>query len=429
VGSTLHAGLELHRATLAERWQRAVTRTGAVPYSAAEVGERLLELVDTVVLVLAGDDDPDSATGVGRALISLGFRSPEALSQTLELFSTFALEQYTGDELQLIRPRLARLLGGIAIGFDSTVRRQLLDDQEASRAAVLAENRRAWDALRRQAALLDLAPDAILVREIGSGRIAFWNRGAETLYGWSRDEALEQPSHLLLQTESTVAIEEIEATVFRDGHWEGELSHTRRDGTRLVVSSRWAAQWDAEGRPLACLEINTDISARKQMEADLRDREANLERAQSLAHLGSWEWNLVTDTLYWSPEAYLITDTGCTGRSPTMPRWKPICTNRSCTLAASPLVSEALRTSTVIALAGACTGGSASVSLGRVVFVGFDGVVVVADEGGPPRSGEPPSERDEPSLVSPATNWCTASGSTLITSAPPILAPPRVGIV
>jgi PAS domain S-box-containing protein len=303
VASTLHAGLLLERARLAERWQRSITRTAAVPYSAAEIGTRLLELVDKVLLALATDDSAASAAQIGQSLVGIGYRSPDALSATLELFSTFVLENAESDQFAHMSRRLPRLLGGIAAGFDSAARRQLLDDQEASRAAVLAENRRTWDALRRQAALLDLAPDAILVREVGSARILFWNHGAEALYGWSRDEALDQPSHLLLQTESAELLERIEASVFQDGHWEGELVHKRRDGTRLVVSSRWAAQWHADGRPLACLEINTDITARKQMEADLREREANLERAQTLAHLGSWEWNLATDAHYWSPEA------------------------------------------------------------------------------------------------------------------------------
>src|SRR5207248_1868331 len=144
------------------------------------------------------------------------------------------------------------------------------------------------------AALLDLAPDAILVREVGTGRIMFWNHGAEALYGWSRDEVLDLPAHVLLQTETPRPLPEIEASVFRDGHWEGELANTRRDGTRLIVSSRWAAQWDADNHPLACLVINTDITVRKEMEAELRDREANLERAQSLAHLGSWELSLIS---------------------------------------------------------------------------------------------------------------------------------------
>src|ERR687884_2110289 len=52
-----------------------------------------------------------------------------------------------------------------------------------------------------QAQLLELAADAILVRDVGTGRIRYWNRGAEQLYGWSRAEALGQVAGRLLQTQ------------------------------------------------------------------------------------------------------------------------------------------------------------------------------------------------------------------------------------
>ena len=60
---------------------------------------------------------------------------------------------------------------------------------------------------------------------------------------------------------------ELEAEFFRQGQWQGELSHTRRDGRRIVVTSRWALQRDKEGKPAAILEINRDITGQKQAEA------------------------------------------------------------------------------------------------------------------------------------------------------------------
>jgi PAS domain S-box-containing protein len=289
-------GLRAQRSHLAERWQRALIRTGNAPYSAAEVHQRLTDLVDGVLEFLSAEEVGTSAVDIGSSLAELGFRTPEALGSTIALLTdVFARE-----------PRLAALFGGISAGFAAATRNQLLNEQEASRAAVLAENRRAWEALRRQAALLDLAPDAILVVDAGTNRIAFWNRGAESLYGWSRDEALGQTGHTLLHAQSSVPLADIEAIVVRDGHWEGEFVHTRRDGTRLIVSSRWAPQLDVSGRPLAYLQINTDITARKRIEEILRERETSLELAQSVAHMGSWEFNLDTSETYWSPEAYRL---------------------------------------------------------------------------------------------------------------------------
>src|SRR5689334_447808 len=93
--------------------------------------------------------------------------------------------------------------------------------------------------LRAQADLVELAPAALLVRDLDTGAIVFWNRGAEELYGWPRAEALGRVSHELLQTEFRRPLVEIEAELEEHGHWEGDLVHTTRDGRRLLISSRW----------------------------------------------------------------------------------------------------------------------------------------------------------------------------------------------
>ena len=123
-------------------------------------------------------------------------------------------------------------------------------------------------ALRAQAELIELAPDAILVREIGTGVILFWNRGAQEMYGWRRNEAVGRISHDLLQTVFPLPIEEIEAELVRLGRWEGELVHTTRDGHRLVVASRWAVQTDEHNRPVAYLEVDTDVTEQRRTTAE-----------------------------------------------------------------------------------------------------------------------------------------------------------------
>jgi PAS domain S-box-containing protein len=116
-----------------------------------------------------------------------------------------------------------------------------------------------------QAALLDMAHDAIFVKA-AEGKITYWNHGAERLYGWSREEALGRSTHELMQTEFPLPLTEIEN---RDT-WEGELVHTRRDGSRIVVASRWTTLRDEHGRPAGWLEINTDITPRKRAEEAAR---------------------------------------------------------------------------------------------------------------------------------------------------------------
>ena len=133
-----------------------------------------------------------------------------------------------------------------------------------------------------QARLLDLARDAILVRDMDRA-ITFWNRGAEVLYGWLKDEALGRTVHELLETVFPGPIEDIEAEILRTGRWEGELGHSKRDGSRVVMSSHWSLQRDEHGRPVAILMINSDITDYKTAEEELR---ARVRQQAAVAELG-----------------------------------------------------------------------------------------------------------------------------------------------
>ena len=123
--------------------------------------------------------------------------------------------------------------------------------------------------LVEQAHLLDLVLDAIILRDM-QGAIIFWNHGAEKLFGWTSDEALGKQAHTLLHSQFPQPWEAIEAEILRAGHWEGELAHTRRDGTPLVVTSRWAVWQQDHGAPLAIAEISSDITERKHAERSQR---------------------------------------------------------------------------------------------------------------------------------------------------------------
>ena len=127
------------------------------------------------------------------------------------------------------------------------------------------ERRVAETGLRNQAALLNLAHDAIMVRDL-DGRAVFWSRGAEDTYGWTADEAKGRVMHDLLKTEFSVDRKFIETVVQQSGSWEGELTHTKRSGERIVVASRWSLQRDQAGNAKAMLEINRDITDRKRAE-------------------------------------------------------------------------------------------------------------------------------------------------------------------
>ncbi len=132
----------------------------------------------------------------------------------------------------------------------------------------ITERQKAEVALRKHAEMLDLANDTIMIRDLND-TITYWNYGAEQLYGWRKEEIQGQYVDEVLQTIYPNLIEEIKDTLLRDGYWEGELTHAKRDGTRITVASRWTLQRDEEGTPIAILEINNDITERKQAEAKI----------------------------------------------------------------------------------------------------------------------------------------------------------------
>ena len=141
------------------------------------------------------------------------------------------------------------------------------------------------DELREQASPLNLTHDSIFVRNTNDA-ITYWNRGAEELYGWKAEEALGKVTHQLMQTEFPAPLEEIQAELLRTGRWEGELRHTKIDGTQVVVASRWALQRDDSGKPVGVLETNNDISERKRAEDALRQTQADLAHISRVTTIG-----------------------------------------------------------------------------------------------------------------------------------------------
>jgi PAS domain S-box-containing protein len=134
--------------------------------------------------------------------------------------------------------------------------------------------------LARQAGLLDLSFNAVIVRD-AEDRIVYWNKGAEELYGWTRDEALGQVTHRLFQTESPEPLDSILARFRRDGRWQGELAHTRKDGTHLTVLSRWALTRDPQTNLESTLEANINITQAKDAERALHQLIETLENRVS----------------------------------------------------------------------------------------------------------------------------------------------------
>ena len=129
----------------------------------------------------------------------------------------------------------------------------------------ITERKKAERKVLQQASLIDLAQDAIVVRDLGHW-ITFWNKGAERLFGWTAEEIKGHQVTDLLYREPA-AFESAQAELLEKGSWSGEIRQLTKSGSEVVVSSRWTLVRDDEDHPSAVLAISTDITEQKKLES------------------------------------------------------------------------------------------------------------------------------------------------------------------
>ncbi len=157
-----------------------------------------------------------------------------------------------------------------------------LSQTNASLQQQIHERQRAEQIIRQQAALLEIATDAIFVHDLEE-RLVFWNKSAEKLYGYCEQEALNQNVRQLLYPTSYPQLEDALKTVFVEDHWQGELQQFTKKGNKITVTSRFTLVHDLQGRPQSILVVNTDISEKKRAEHQL----LHAQRLESLGTLAS----------------------------------------------------------------------------------------------------------------------------------------------
>jgi PAS domain S-box-containing protein len=156
----------------------------------------------------------------------------------------------------------------------------------ASRAAGELERQKTDARLREQAALLDKAQDAILVRDLNH-KILYWNQSAERLYGWTAEEAVGRTALELIYHDTTAPRAALKV-LMAEGEWVGEIQQFTKDGKPLTVEGRWSLVRDEQGRPKSVLAINTDITERKKIEAQYL-------RAQRMESIGTLAGGIAHD--------------------------------------------------------------------------------------------------------------------------------------
>jgi two-component system cell cycle sensor histidine kinase/response regulator CckA len=140
--------------------------------------------------------------------------------------------------------------------------------------------------LAEQAALLDIARDAILVRSLDD-RVLYWNKGAERIYGWTAAEALGRSTREMMNSD-TKEFDAAKAELLKHGAWTGSLRQVNRHGERLVIECRWTLVRDEHGTPRQVLAINTDVTERRALETQFL-------RAQRLESIGTLAGGIAHD--------------------------------------------------------------------------------------------------------------------------------------
>ncbi|MDF5709439.1 MAG: response regulator [Nostoc sp. S4] len=141
------------------------------------------------------------------------------------------------------------------------------------------ERKQTEQKIREQAALLDVATNAIFVRDL-EDKILFWNKAAEHLYGLKKEEAIDKKTRVLWQEKQATQVQEALSILMKNGSWEGELHQKTKLGKEIIVESRWTLVREFNKKTQTILVVNTDITQKKQLEAQFL-------RAQRLESIGT----------------------------------------------------------------------------------------------------------------------------------------------
>jgi PAS domain S-box-containing protein len=136
--------------------------------------------------------------------------------------------------------------------------------------------------------VLDLINESIFLRDL-DGRILYWNKASQELYGWGSATAIGKIAHALLTSEHADSIACLEAQVRETGCWDGEFKRTTASGNQVLIEARWSLRRDSRGVPIGVVETGRDITARKATEKVLKESEYRYRNLFQAMAASFWE--------------------------------------------------------------------------------------------------------------------------------------------
>ncbi len=265
---------------------------------ASEEQERfkaVIEATTDFVCITDGRGRPTFLNSAGRRMIGLAetddvsntqFHPQEVSDRILNIGLPIALREgvWTGETALLTRENKIIPVLQVTIAHRAT-------DQQVSYFSTIARDisgqKKTEHRLQQQAALLDIAPDAIIVCDLDFN-ITFWNKGAVKIYGWGLSEAIgKNLKALLFDLNDDDKVSPQFNILGSKGEWGGESRHHTKSGEQIRAECHWRLVKDVQDEAHSYLFINTDITEKKQLEEQIyrtQRMESILTLASGIAH-------------------------------------------------------------------------------------------------------------------------------------------------
>jgi PAS domain S-box-containing protein len=275
---------------IAQAWTGMLATEGFVPWSARELRQRLRAMTEQAIQVLL-DEPFETATArtLGKSLSSLGYTSPQVLGRTITLLGEQFAADLLPEDVRRLSPKIARLLGELAIGFTEEARNNILGEQEAIHQALVVQRQKVEQALRESEAgfraIFEESPFGIAVTAM-DGRCVAANAALASITGYSVEEMLGRAvlAEFLHPDDALGGWEKFRGMAA--GHYDHytiEQRFIHKSGEQRWLRLAMSLVRDADGRPRNVIGMGEDITERVLAEKQRKQFEVALEDARDLA--------------------------------------------------------------------------------------------------------------------------------------------------